>query len=303
MRPALFALAFATLLSRSAQAIPVRAFDDPGAALAAILDGRIKVAAFGEYHQTNATSGIPSAIGRFTNEMLGVLGPRMSDLIVETMITNGNCGEVEKQAAAEVEQKTERPASTGNEVITLLERAKKAGARPHILELSCVDWKRIHPSQKEGDTDFEQLLLVITEKLHAGIRDALRRPPPPGKVVCVYGGARHNDLHPEAVFREISFGPAVAKETKGKYLEIDLYVPEYVEHDEEVTKEPWYAEYKKGNQPGKTMLIERARNSWAIVFPRASDGKSTPPPPSVPKSTTVPSQNTSPHVGPAAPAR
>jgi len=38
----------------------------------------------------------------------------------------------------------------------------------------------------------------------------------------------------------------------GKYLEIDLYVPEYIEKDPAIRREPWYEQYRRAYRPGSS---------------------------------------------------
>ncbi len=283
------------------------------------------VVAFGEYHQTNATAkkGAPvSSLRRFSGELFGVLSPRASDIVLETWITDGNCGKQETTAVAKVEKTTERPQNTENELVTLVKQAKAAGVQPHILRLSCDDYKGILAD--DGQVDFEKLLGLLTSLLHkkiSAIATARSRPaaapsaspaavekagasspapaspppaapttnpasaveaapaqPPPaspaapastaGKLILVYGGGLHNDLQPRAELAAYTFGPKVMDEQKGRYLEVDLYVPEYIERDPSMVKEPWFALYKKRVRPGQTAVIRRQQGSYIIVFPR-----------------------------------
>ena len=57
-------------------------------------------------------------------------------------------------------------------------------------------------------------------------------------------------------------------EVGGRYLEVDLYVPEFVERDKDISKEPWFAVYKKRAKPGKPTLVKRGTGSYIVVFPR-----------------------------------
>lgn len=324
----------------------------PADALSAVLaraekETGLRVVAFGEYHQTNATAkkGAPvSSLRRFSGELFGVLSPRASDIVLETWITDGNCGKQETTAVAKVEKTTERPQNTENELVTLVKQAKSVGVQPHILRLTCDDYKGILAD--DGQVDFERLLGLLTRLLHkkiSGIAAARSRPPAvpasapaateagtsaaapadpsaaakgaanggptaaspstpmapaasttpaasataaadpvdagtgspaapaapvANKLILVYGGGLHNDLQPRAELAAYTFGPKVLEEFQGRYLEIDLYVPEYVERDPNMTKEPWFALYKRRFRPGQTAVIRRQQGSYIIVFPR-----------------------------------
>ncbi|HNN97111.1 MAG TPA: hypothetical protein PKI03_32805, partial [Pseudomonadota bacterium] len=147
----------------------------PADALTAVLtraerESGLRVVAFGEYHQTTAMAkkGAPvSSLRRFSGELFGVLAPRASDIVLETWVTDGNCGSQETTAVAKVEKTTERPQTTENELVTLVKQAKSAGVQPHILRLSCDDYKSMLSA--DGQVDFEKLLGLLTTLLHKKI--------------------------------------------------------------------------------------------------------------------------------------
>jgi hypothetical protein len=243
-------------------------FDSPAAALATLLAQKPRVIAFGEYHEIEGAPKVRSALRHFLDELWPLVAPVASDLIVETWITEGRCGKREKSVVSKVEQDTQRPASTEDEVVTLLERAKAGGVAPHILVLSCIEY--VWMSDGKGGVDYLRLLQTITAKLREAIEAALAaRRSARDRAVVVYGGALHNDLHPRRELREFSFAPEVSRRVRGRFLEVDLYVPEYVERVEEVTAEPWFAEWTR-SPPGKTVLVRRGPGSYILVFPRSA---------------------------------
>ena len=62
----------------------------------------------------------------------------------------------------------------------------------------------------------------------------------------VYGGALHNDLLPVPELAPFTFGSAVrARVGQGQYLEVDLYVPEYVQRNRRIQREPWFRAYQR----------------------------------------------------------
>jgi hypothetical protein len=268
----------AAAFAHSAQTPVVKSYDSLAPILARILHARPRVIAFGEYHQTKDGPKAPSAISRFTGQMLDAFKSGASDLVVETWITKGDCGATEKKVVKQVETTTQRPEATEDEVVTLIKRAKTDGLQPHILELSCDEYRAIEP--KDGEVDYEKLLGVITEKLRRAIIFALAmQAGGPPRTVLVYGGALHNDLHPEAALAAYSFGPAIDRAVHRRYLEVDLYVPEYIEGDREITSQPWYARYLAAARPGRPTLVERGPRSYIIVFPRQAPPPSSPPSP------------------------
>ena len=112
-----------------------------GAAIATLMPDPGGVIAFGELHQTRATAKVRSAIARFTDEILPVVAPHASHLIVETWITRGTCGEAEAHVTEEVARTTERPVETESEIMKLLRRAKELGVAPHVLDVGCDEYE------------------------------------------------------------------------------------------------------------------------------------------------------------------
>jgi hypothetical protein len=235
-----------------------------------LLAKKPRVIAFGEFHQVEGGSRAPSAVKRFGDEMLVTLAPAASDLVLETWVTEGKCGATETQAVAKVEQTIQRPQATEDELVTLLKRSKAAGLQPHILTLSCEEYEEIQP--KDGEVDYVKLLGVVTAQLKKGIDAALAKAPKQ-KAVLVYGGALHNDLMPKKELAAFSFAAAVKKEVQGRYLEVDLYVPEYIASDKKIVAEPWYPRWKQAQaaHPGQTALVERSPMSYIVIFPITTD--------------------------------
>ena len=114
------------------------------------------VIAFGELHQTRATAKVRSAISRFTEEILPVVAPHASHLIVETWITRGNCGEAEARVTEEVARTTERPVETESEIMKLLRRAKELGVAPHVLDIGCDEYKVLAGGRNGGQRRLRQ---------------------------------------------------------------------------------------------------------------------------------------------------
>jgi hypothetical protein len=248
-----------------------RFFASPSEIVAFLLQQRPRVMAFGEYHQVEGGAKVPSAVKRFGEQMLGAIAPSASDLVLETWVTEGKCGATETKAVAQVEETIKRPEATEDELVTLLKRSKAAGVRPHILTLSCKEYQEIQP--KDGEVDYVKLLGVVTDQLHRGINGALATAPQ-DKTVVVYGGALHNDLQPRKELAQFSFAKAVKKQVGGRYLEIDLYVPEYIAADKKITAEPWYPAWRKAQaaHPGATALVERGPSSYIVIFPITKGG-------------------------------
>ncbi len=248
----------------------VQHFATAALALAKVLETPARVVAFGEYHQTVRTARIPSSLARFSRDLLPVVARTATDLVAETWVADGRCGKRESTVVGQVQATTERPPQTENEVITLLERAKAAGVAPHILPMSCKDYRWV--TGKNGDTDFARMLRLTKERLQSQVLRWLHAAPAePGdrpRVVVVYGGALHNDLYPTPEDKPYAFGRALFAKTHGQYLEVDLFVPEYILHDKRMAAEPWFPLFKANLARADALLIRRSPRSYIIVFPR-----------------------------------
>jgi len=237
------------------------------------------VVAFGELHQTRDTAGIPSALKRFETDILPAVADRLSHLVVETWVTTGRCGEAEKAVTADVERTTQRPASTESEIETLIRVARERGIAPRILSISCADYEAMRPAG--GQVDYDRTLRVTARALEGAIVRSVAEaggravgapssvPSSEGpRMVAVYGGALHNDLVPDPELAAYSFAPRVLAATLGRFLEIDLVVPEYVAGSAGTQAQPWWRAYRRA-RPGRrtAVLIRRSARSYVVVFP------------------------------------
>jgi hypothetical protein len=242
-------------------------FKTPREAFEQVLAAAPLVLAVGEYHEVKGGPKVPSAIKRFTNDLLPLLKDKAGALIAETWMLNGKCGEVEQQASQEVQKVTQRPKETEDEVTTLLDRSYKLGFKNHILILSCDDYRSMLDEAGELDAAKSLLLvkrkvaekaLAVREKEEAGLED---------KMLVLYGGALHNDLEPLEAFKDYTFGPALLDAFKGRYLELDLLVPEYVRDDEDLVKLPWFKPAMARAARGQTVLVSPGPKVRLLIFP------------------------------------
>jgi len=250
-------------------------FRDAAAALDHLLEEHDPLLlAVGEYHQKTDSARVRSAVARFTAEMVRPLSRRASDLVLETWVASGRCGAMEKKVAAQVEKTTKRPEATESELVQLLKHAKAAGIQPHILQVGCDEYKKLLGG---GQVDPVELLGLITRHLRAraeGLLKLRRNKPLPGdeagsprRLVTIYGGALHNDLYPLEDLAEFTFGAALKKQTGGRYLELDLYVPEYVEGNQDLAREPWFSLLVQASTES-VVLVERGKGSYILLLKR-----------------------------------
>jgi len=269
--------------STGGQPLPHRSFSSAAAALKHVLDRHDPLAiGFGEFHQKTDSVKVRSAVRRFSEQLVAPLSARASDLVVETWITKGSCGKQEQLVVKQVETTTRRPEATESEVVKLLKQAKGAGIQPHILEVGCADYEQLLGA---GKVDYAKLLGMITKHLRGKaellVRSRARAPlrtraraaaPSTGprstrRLVAIYGGALHNDLYPYDDLKDFTFGEALGKLTGGRYVELDLYVPEFVEHDENLAQEAWFPLLRLAS-PQRVTLIERGERSYILVLRR-----------------------------------
>ena len=240
-------------------------------ALAAVIKARNPtVIGFGELHRkTTDAVQVVSALERFRGDLLPELAKKSaSDLVVETWVTEGRCGAQEKRVARKVEQSTQRPAETENEVVRLLKRAKALGLQPHILTVGCKEYDRLLDTKKGGQLDFERLLDLITRHLRDKTIKVLkhRRKGKRAGLIAVYGGALHNDLFPMEELKSFSYAAALQKATGGRYVELDLYVPELLDSDELLQTKPWFPLVRRLASRKQVLLLERGPGSYILVL-------------------------------------
>jgi hypothetical protein len=249
---------------------PHRIAPDLATAIRELVKDDVRVVGFGELHQrVDRATPARSALARFSDEVLPVIAERTSDLVIETWLFDKRCGKQAAQATAQVEATMQRPAETKSELSTLVERARAAGVQPHAMRVTCDDWAAIAPPGKE--VDYEAMLSLITRELGriAGQAIAHRdREQAPRRLIAVYGGALHNDLHPIDGLADWSFAAAVDAAAPGRYLEIDLYVPEYAELDALSQSQPWFPLVARA-APDRVIIVERSPRSYLLLLPRA----------------------------------
>ncbi len=246
-----------------------RLFDTPEAAFKAVLADKPRVLAIGETHAQQGSETIESATKRFTTALLPLVKGTAADLVLELWFADPKCAKKKvKQVAKQQKAVTKHQAKRDqNEFIALGDAAKAMGIQPHVLTPACKEYDAII---KAGDNDVATMLDMIGRLTRQDIEILLDRQQKSGKpsLVLAYGGAMHNDLHPRPGFESFSFGPAVSQRTAGRYVELDLIVPEFVKDTPAWKSLAWYPHYDPAAHPDKTTLIETAKGSYALIFPR-----------------------------------
>jgi hypothetical protein len=257
--------------------LPHRTFTCAAKALEAVIEETDpRVVGFGEFHQQTGTTDTLSTIERFADQLLPVMAQRTSDLVVETWVSEGRCGAVEKQVVSDVNKVSKRPDETEDENLRMLKAAKTLGVQPHILKMVCADYDRVH--RADGGVDYLEMLELVARRLVETTRNILeKRPSGNHRMIAVFSGAIHNDLYPTKDWETFSYGPAMQKAARGRYVEIDIYVPEFVQAASSSREEIWYGTVTNLASRETAALIELGKNSYIIVFPKGIKAPRTSP--------------------------
>ncbi len=100
--------------------------------------------------------------------------------------------------------------------------------------------------------------------------DARAEPAPsPSKarsLVVAYGGAMHNDVEVVPAKASFSFGNSLVQKTGGKYIALDLIVPEYIKPTETWKSFSWYPHFDAENPPAEVTLFRVGEQSYVLIF-------------------------------------
>jgi hypothetical protein len=251
-------------------------FGDAKPAFARVLAEDPVVLAIGEAHALRGTERVESSTRRFTRDLLPMLRGRASDLVVELLLPNPACAPATEGAAKAQRVVTDHQAKTDqNDYVALGNAARALGIRPHALEPTCDDLRRIAGG---GDDAIVASLDVVTRLARESLERyaAANRAAHDPRMVVGYGGAMHNDLAPRLGFEKFTFGPVLERGTAGRYVELDLIVSEFVDKTPSWQALPWFAEFAPDAHPGRATLFMPSVHSYALIFPRGPAPTATP---------------------------
>lgn len=254
--------------ARSCGPVGCLEFASAGAAFDHLLTENPKVLAIGEAHAQAGTEKIISTTRRFTEQLLPRLEGKATDLVLELWFPNPKCkktvAKVRKQQKAVTKTQAK---SNPNEYIELGNAAKKLKIHPRPLKPSCETLSKI---TKAGQQDIAVMLETVASHTARDTISLLQRRADAGQtpMVLAYGGLMHNDPDPGPGRESWSFGPQLVKATGGKYLAVDLIVPEYIRDTKSWKRLPWYPHYDPKKLGKKTVLYQVAPRSYVLVFPR-----------------------------------
>ncbi|MCX5742886.1 MAG: hypothetical protein NT062_10360 [Proteobacteria bacterium] len=235
-------------------------------ALAATIPADAKVIGFGELHARTDRDAVKSALVRFTEDALPSLGPKLSDLVIETWVVDPTCGKA-AEVSVKVSMSMRRPQETKSEIGELAARAAKAKVQPHAMTVTCDDYAKIAPS---GTVDPEALLGIATRELGRLVEAAVKAPSKAttGRPwIAVYGGALHNDRFPTKGVEEWSYAARADAATADHFVEIDLVAPELAATDPASQRQPWFPLVARADH--QVTVWKRGERSFVVLLPRS----------------------------------
>jgi hypothetical protein len=243
-------------------------YDAPRDAFRDVIASGPLVLGVGEAHAPKGASA-PSAARRFADELLPQLAGHASDLLVELMMPPSGCSKAAAEVRKDQQPVTSRQASTDqSEYVTMGERARGLGIVPDMLRPTCADLDAVHDA---GDGAIGASLSMIA-RLSASQAERLvdrdaRSAADRDKMVVVYGGMLHNDLSPPPERAAWSYALGVDAHVQGRFVALDLVVPEFVGDDDTWRALPWWPHYDRARLGGKTTLFRLGERSFVLVFP------------------------------------
>ncbi len=248
-------------------ALDCELFDSPKAAFERVLAENPLVLGVGEAHALEGTEGLRSTTARFTEDLFPLVAESSSDIVLELMQPDASCIKTTEQVKEKQKEVTTGQAqSNQNEFLTLGNRAKDTGVRPHILYPSCEQYQRIVDAGQDFVFVSLETIAMLTDQLAKKILERNDKQAVQ-KTVLLYGGAVHNDAQPREGRERWSYGPSLNAYTKGRYVEVDLIVREYIKDTPPWQSLSWYPHFDRNAHTDRTVLFRPAENSFVLIFP------------------------------------
>lgn len=235
------------------------------AALLAAVPQDVSVVGFGEAHTPSDYSGRTTA-RRFAEDLLPALAPRSRRLLVELLAPPSGCEKPRQEVQAESDVITEGQAEQNqDDYLALGHAARKLGVVPDILRPTCDEMRAIAASEV-------RVLAIMETIAHLSVNTTerwLTEPQAERPLVLLYGGALHNDVAPREHLESWSYGARLSARTEGRYVEVDLVVPELMQDTESWQKFLWYSAVRSLPEDHGATLVHVSDHSFALVFPRS----------------------------------
>jgi len=241
------------------------AFATPEAAFAYVLELSPRVLSIGEAHAQEGTTGIHSSTRRFAEQLLPLLSGKAKHLVIELLLANCQPKTVERAAQTQAPVTQHQAKSNQNEFLTLGKYAQRLGIEPQALAPDCTEYDRVADAGADG---VARLLSLVARQTETSVEALLAEPGTSGELIVTYGGALHNDLLPRPGQESWSFGAKLALASHGRYVELDLIVPEFVKDTEAWRGMPWFRAFDREHLTSETLLYRPAASSFALIFPK-----------------------------------
>ena len=241
------------------------AFATPEAAFEYVLRTQPRVLAIGEAHAQAGTDGIRSSTRRFAEQLLPLVSGKSKHIVIELLLANCNKKTVERAAQTQAPATEQQAKGNQNEFLTLGKFAQRLGIEPQALAPDCAEYDNV---AKAGEEGIARLLTLVAQQTQRAVETLLAKPGASDELILTYGGALHNDLYPRPGQEGWSFGPQLAAASQGRYLELDLIVPEFVKNTEAWRALPWFAAFDREHLPNEALLYRPAPGTFALIFPK-----------------------------------
>jgi hypothetical protein len=251
-------------------ALDCLAFSTPQAAFEHVLETQPRILAVGEAHAQAGTSSIHSSTRRFAMQLLPLLRGKAKHLVIELLVANCKEKTVERVTQTQKPVTEQQAKSNQNEFLKLGDYAQQLGIEPQALTPDCAEYESIAAAGEDG---VARLLTLVARRTESAVQALLAKPDTSGELILTYGGALHNDLSPAPGQESWSFGPELARASHGRYVELDLIVPEFVKDSEAWRKMPWFSAFDREHLTDETLLYHPGDSSYVLIFP-----KTEPPP-------------------------
>jgi hypothetical protein len=234
----------------------------------------------GEAHALAGSEAAASTTRRFTDELLPSLAGRTSHLVVELLNPDRRCEALTREVRKE-QQPVTAPQSAQNQsdYVELGQRARALGIEPFVLSPTCDEFRAIVDA---GVSAIDVMLQTIARVTSRMLRGALAKNQAAGReaLVVAYGGLLHNDIDPSGAKERWSYGPDLAQFTRGRYVELDLIVREFIKDTEVWRALPWYPHFEPNRFDDQWLLMKTGPQRYTLFFPRSPSATPSMPPPS-----------------------
>jgi hypothetical protein len=238
-----------------------------------VLADRPLALGIGEAHALAGSEAVASTTRRFTDELLPSLAGLGSHLVVELLNPDRRCEGLAREVRKEQQPVTApQSAQNQNDYVELGQRARALGIEPFVLSPTCDEFRAIADA---GVSAIDVMLQTIARVTSRMLRGALAKNQAAGRaaLVIAYGGLLHNDVDPTSAKERWSYGPDLARFTRGRYVELDLIVREFIKDTEVWRTLPWHAHFDPSRFDDQWLLMKTGPQRYVLFFPRSAAAK------------------------------